>query len=77
MINSHAIFEVFTAMRIHVEVCWVVTPCSVVIGYQRFGAPWYLHLKLKALKGGNGDIKVLRKADILMQHYAKTQPRRS
>jgi hypothetical protein len=23
----------------HVEVFWVVTPCSVVVGYQRFRAP--------------------------------------
>jgi hypothetical protein len=28
--------EVFTAVRIQVEVLWVVTPCSVVVGYQRF-----------------------------------------
>jgi len=27
-------FEVFTAVKIQVEVFWVVTPCSVV-GYQR------------------------------------------
>jgi hypothetical protein len=27
--------EVFTAVKIQVEVFWVVTPCSVVIGYQR------------------------------------------
>jgi hypothetical protein len=30
---------------IHVEVFWVVTPYSVVIGYQCFGAPCYLHLQ--------------------------------
>jgi hypothetical protein len=27
-----------------VEVCWVVTPCSVVVGYQCFGEPCCLHL---------------------------------
>jgi hypothetical protein len=31
---SAAKFEVFTAVKIHVEVFWVVTPCSVVVGYQ-------------------------------------------
>jgi len=30
-------FVVFTAVKIHVEVFWVVTPCSFVVGYQRFG----------------------------------------
>jgi len=28
---------VFTAVKIQVEVFRVVTPCSVVTGYQRFG----------------------------------------
>jgi len=27
--------EAFTAVKIQVEVFWVVTPCSVVVGYQR------------------------------------------
>jgi len=40
-----AMFEVFTTVKIQVEVFWVVSPCSVVIGYQRFGDPWYLHLQ--------------------------------
>jgi len=26
-------------------VFWVVTSCSDVVGYQRFGRPWYLHLR--------------------------------
>jgi len=30
---------------IQVEVFWVVTPCSVVAGYQRFGGPCCLHLE--------------------------------
>jgi hypothetical protein len=30
-------FEVFTAVKIQAEVFWVVTPCSVAVGYQRFG----------------------------------------
>jgi hypothetical protein len=30
-------FEVFTAVKIHVEIFWVMMLCSVVVGYQRFG----------------------------------------
>jgi len=32
----------------HVEVCWIVTPCSVVVGYQRSRGPCWLcvHLTL-------------------------------
>jgi len=37
-------FKTFTAVVVQVEVLWVVTPCSVVIGYQRFRGPCYLHL---------------------------------
>jgi hypothetical protein len=33
-------FEALTAMKIHVEVFWVVTQYSVVVGYQRFRGPW-------------------------------------
>jgi hypothetical protein len=32
-------------MQSQVEVCWVVTLCSVVVGYQRFGGPCCLHLQ--------------------------------
>jgi hypothetical protein len=38
-------FEAFTAVMFQVEVYWVVTPCSVVAGYQRFGGPCCLHLQ--------------------------------
>jgi hypothetical protein len=31
-----ASFEAFAAVKIHVEVLCVVTPCSVVVGYQCF-----------------------------------------
>jgi len=31
-------------MFIQVGVFWVVTPCSVVVGYQFFGGPCCLHL---------------------------------
>jgi len=29
--------QVFTVMKIHVVVFWVVTPCNDVVGYQHFG----------------------------------------
>jgi hypothetical protein len=29
--------EAFMELKIPVEVFWVVTPCSVVVGYRRFG----------------------------------------
>jgi hypothetical protein len=32
-------FEAFTAVMFQVDVFWVVKPCSVVVGYQRFGGP--------------------------------------
>jgi len=38
-----ASFEVFTAVMFQVEV-WVMTTCSFVVGYQRFGGPCCLHL---------------------------------
>jgi len=38
-------FEVYTAVKIQVEALWVVTPCSVVVGYQRFGRPCCLYLQ--------------------------------
>jgi len=30
-----------------VEVFCAVTPCSTVVGYQRFGGPWRQHGRLK------------------------------
>jgi hypothetical protein len=41
----YARLEVVTAMKIQVTVFWVTTPCSVVVGYQRFGGPCCLHLQ--------------------------------
>jgi hypothetical protein len=37
--NKCASFEAFTAVMSQVEVFWVVTPCGVVVGYQRFREP--------------------------------------
>jgi hypothetical protein len=33
------------AVKIQVEVFWVVTPCSAVVGYQFFGGPCCLHIQ--------------------------------
>jgi hypothetical protein len=41
----HVRFEVFTAVMFQVEVFWVVTPCSVAVGYRHFIDPCYLHLQ--------------------------------
>jgi len=38
-------FEAFTAVMFQVEVFWVVTPCNVVVGYQRFGGSCCLDMK--------------------------------
>jgi len=37
--------EVCTAMKIHIVVFWVVTPCRDEVGYQRFGGPYSLYLQ--------------------------------
>jgi hypothetical protein len=37
-------FEVFTVVKIQVEVFWVVMPRSVAVGYQHFGGPCCISL---------------------------------
>jgi hypothetical protein len=39
--------EFLTAANIHFEVFWILTPCSVLAGYQHFGGPCCLHLRVK------------------------------
>jgi hypothetical protein len=56
--------EVFTAVKIQVEVFWVLKPCSVVLGYQ---------LQLHHEDAGSMD---LRDVGILPQHYTASEPRR-
>jgi hypothetical protein len=41
-----ACLDTFTAAKIQVEVFWVVTPCSDVVGYQSFGVLCCLHLHI-------------------------------
>jgi hypothetical protein len=36
--------EVLTAVKMSMLVFWVVTPCGLVNGYQRFGGTYRLHL---------------------------------
>jgi hypothetical protein len=38
-------FEAFTEVMFQVEVFRIVTPCSVVVGYQRFRGPCCVHLQ--------------------------------
>jgi hypothetical protein len=37
--------EAFMALVFQIEVFWFVTPCSVVVGYQRFRGPYCHHLQ--------------------------------
>jgi hypothetical protein len=46
-------FEVFMSVNIQVSVFWVLTPCSVAVGYQHFGQPFCFHLQRE-----NGGSKV-------------------
>jgi hypothetical protein len=39
--------EVFTSVKVQVEVSWVVKPCNVVVGYQLSRDPCCLHCTLK------------------------------
>jgi len=40
------------AVKLLVEILWILTPCSIV-GYQRFRGPCYLHLYTE--DGGSTD----------------------
>jgi hypothetical protein len=60
VIYSGARFEVLTAMKILVEILQAVTPCSVLVGYQRFGGPLCLHLQ------GEVKIEAIRSSEALV-----------
>jgi len=45
-------FVVLTVVKIHIEVFWVVMPCSVAVGYQCFRGPHCFHLQGEV--SGNG-----------------------
>jgi hypothetical protein len=38
-------FEVLTAVKMLIVVFWVVTPCSLVGGYQRLGGTYSFHFQ--------------------------------
>jgi hypothetical protein len=40
-------FEVLTAVKMWIMVLWVMTPCSLVDGYQRFGESCRFHLQVE------------------------------
>jgi cephalosporin hydroxylase len=56
-ISDIARFQIFTAVKIQVEVFWVVTPYSVAVGYQRFGGS-YIHFALKIEAGRSSETLV-------------------
>jgi hypothetical protein len=60
----HESVEVFTAVKIQVDVFWIVTPANVVID-------------TKPLQKEDGASKVLRNVGILPQHHKESQPRRN
>jgi hypothetical protein len=55
---SHVVsFKSFTAVMFQVDVFWVVTPSSVVVGYLCFGGLCCLHLQGDEVEdGGNMDL---------------------
>jgi hypothetical protein len=55
--------ESFTSVMFQVDIFWVVTPCSVVVGYQCFGGSCCLHLQDEY-----GGSMVLRNVGILFTH---------
>jgi hypothetical protein len=50
MASSDKRFILSAAMKTHVAVFWVMTPCIDVVGYQHLGKPCCLHLQ--------GEVKV-------------------
>jgi hypothetical protein len=67
-----ASFEAFMTLMFQVEVFWVVTPCSVAVGYRRFRGPCCLRLKETKKMEAAGPLKLA----ILSQHFMVSHPRR-
>jgi len=61
------------AVKIEVEVFWVVTPCSVVVGYLRFRSPRCLHLTEKSTTTLHGVTTQIPRLEgiITLQNYKK------
>jgi len=45
ILSHYTRYGVFTAVKIQDEFFYIVTPCSVVVGYQNFGGPCCLSLQ--------------------------------
>jgi hypothetical protein len=52
--KTDAKFKVFMAVKIQAEVFQVVMTCSVIVGYQPFEEPCYLHLQGEENGAGKG-----------------------
>jgi hypothetical protein len=48
-LSTTASFGAFTVVMFQVEVFWVVTTCSVMVGYKHFESLGYLHLQKKSI----------------------------
>jgi hypothetical protein len=74
--------EVFTAVKIQVEVFSVVTPCIFVVGYQHFGGLCHLHLHSEdrgvtySLVASIFTLNLESQIGILLPHFKASQPRR-
>jgi hypothetical protein len=55
-------FEFFTVVKTQVEIFWVVTLCSIVVGYHHLGGPCCL------LHGEDGGSMVIQNFGILSHH---------
>jgi hypothetical protein len=67
--DFYAAFDVLTAVKINIliEVFWVVMPCSVLVGYQRFGGTCFLCLQ------GESSM-ILCNVNTLQQRYKRRNP---
>jgi hypothetical protein len=49
MFIAVTMYEVFVPVKIHVVVFWIMTPCSLMDGYQCFGGIYYNHFQVADL----------------------------
>jgi len=59
MTKIYASFEAFTEVMIQVVIFRVMTPCSVVVGYQHFRGPCCLHLLREVTTIGKNGINIV------------------